>query len=60
MNTHATIEEPVSKQQIDEHTKIEVLLECFLFGPCKVVIKKSSVENRQSSTGVLSEHLIES
>jgi hypothetical protein len=46
MNTHATIEEPVSKQQIDKHTTIEVLLECFLFDPCKVVIKNSSAENR--------------
>jgi hypothetical protein len=32
----------------------------FLFGPWKVVIKKSSVENRQSSSGVPSEALVES
>jgi hypothetical protein len=31
-----------------------------LFGPCKVVIKKSSVEERQSSSGVPSEQLVES
>jgi hypothetical protein len=32
----------------------------FLFGPCKIVIKKSSVENRLSSSGAPSEHLVES
>jgi hypothetical protein len=31
---------------------------CFLFGPCKVVIKKGSVENRQSSSGVPSEQSV--
>jgi hypothetical protein len=32
---------------------------CFLFGPCKVVIRKSSAENSQSSSGVPSEQLVE-
>jgi hypothetical protein len=42
---HATIEVPVSKQWIGKHTTIGILLETvFLFGPCKMVIKKSSVE----------------
>jgi hypothetical protein len=46
---------------MNTHTTIGVLLErCFLFSPCKVVIKKSSVENSQSSSGVPSEQLIES
>jgi hypothetical protein len=61
MNTHERIEEPVSKQQIGKHTTMEVLLETvFLFSPCKVVIKKSSVEHSQASSGVPSEQLIES
>jgi hypothetical protein len=43
------------------HTTISVLLKrCFLFGPSKVVMKKSSVENRQSSSGVPSEQLVDS
>jgi hypothetical protein len=37
-NTHATIEEPVSKQRIGKHIIIGVLLETvFSFGPCRVV-----------------------
>jgi hypothetical protein len=32
---------------------------CFLFGPCKMVIKKSSIEKNQSSSGVPSEQLVE-
>jgi hypothetical protein len=32
----------------------------FEFGPCEVVIKKISVENRQSPSGVSSEQLVES
>jgi hypothetical protein len=32
----------------------------FLFGPCKRVMKKSSVENWQSTSGVSSEQLVES
>jgi hypothetical protein len=58
-NTHATIEEPVSKQQIGKHTAMGVLLETvFLFGPCKVVIKKRPVESSQLSSGVPSERLV--
>jgi hypothetical protein len=39
-----TIEEPVPKQQISKNKPIWVLLErCFLFGPCRMVTKKSSV-----------------
>jgi hypothetical protein len=49
--------QPISKQQIVKHSSLttELLLErCFLFGPCKVVIKKktrvtSSVEGWQFS-----------
>jgi hypothetical protein len=44
-NTQETIEKLVSKQRIGKYTTIGILLEtAFLFGPCKVVIKKNSVE----------------
>jgi hypothetical protein len=44
-----------------EETKDKNCLEwCFLFGPCEVVINKSSAENSQSSSGVPSEGLVES
>lgn len=33
---------------------------CFLFGPCKMFIRKSSVENRQSNSGVPREQLVQS
>jgi hypothetical protein len=43
-NKHATIEEPISKQGIGKHTTIGgCWKQCFLFGPCKVVIMKSWV-----------------
>jgi hypothetical protein len=43
------------------HATIEELWEkYFLFGPCRVFIKKSSIENHQSSSGVPSEQLVES
>jgi hypothetical protein len=29
----------------------ELLVRCFLFGPCKMVIKKSSVENQFQVSG---------
>jgi hypothetical protein len=32
---------------------------CILFGPCKAVTKKSSVKNRQSSSGVPSEQCVQ-
>jgi hypothetical protein len=42
---HTITEKLVSKQRIAKHTTIGVMLEtAFLFGPCKVVIKKNSVE----------------
>jgi hypothetical protein len=47
MNMHATIEEPVSKQWIGKHAYNNwgiVGNGVFLFGPCNVVIKKSSIE----------------
>jgi hypothetical protein len=43
-NAHATIE-PVSKQRIDKrNSKGYRWKRRFLFGPCRMVIKKSSVE----------------
>jgi hypothetical protein len=53
-------------KQVSAATDTQVTIEkncwerCFLFGPCKVVIKKSSVENRQSSSGVPNQRLVES
>jgi hypothetical protein len=32
---------------------------CLELGPCKVAIKKSSVENRRSNSGVPNEQLVE-
>jgi hypothetical protein len=43
-NTHAAIEEPVSKQRIGKHNNWGCWKRCLLFSPCKVVITKSSVE----------------
>jgi hypothetical protein len=43
----------------DTQVTIEELWErCFLFGTCKVIINKISVENRQSSFRVPSEQLV--
>jgi hypothetical protein len=52
-------------KQVQAATGTQVTLEglgecCFLFGPCKVVITKSSVENRQSSSGASSWQLVRS
>jgi hypothetical protein len=57
--------QPVSKQRFGKHvsaatdTNATIGERCFLFGSCEVVIKKSSAENRQSSSGVPSEQLVE-
>jgi hypothetical protein len=55
----AVIVEPevsIARQQFGKQTTIEELLgTMFLFGPWKAVIKKISVENHQSSSGVPSE-----
>jgi hypothetical protein len=60
MNKH-TIEDPVSKQWIGKHKTIGVPLEMiFSVWSGKVVIKKSYIENSQSSSGVPSEQLVES
>jgi hypothetical protein len=49
-NTHATIEEPASKQQIRKHATIGVLLETvFSVRSVQSVYKKSSVEFRDVS-----------
>jgi hypothetical protein len=62
-------ETSIARQQLGKQVSAEtntpatigLLLErCFLFGPCKVIMKKSSIENRQSSSGVPSEQLVKS
>jgi hypothetical protein len=40
----AAIEEPISKQRIGKHTIGTILENVFMVGPCKVVIRKNSVE----------------
>jgi hypothetical protein len=51
----------LSKGSVNTPTTIGYFLKrLFLLGPCKVVIKKSSAENNQLSSGVLSEQLVES
>jgi hypothetical protein len=48
-NMHAIIEEPVSKQRIGKHNNMGIVGNG-VFSLCKVVTKKSSVENSQSSS----------